>query len=137
MILSLLQVRKRFEKEEAFQAVLLESERVRLYKEWMETYKTKKKKEKKKHKKRSGSVIFIHSRKNSTTCLFFRCVTVHKGFELTELLESCLIYFPFCFSEIKHPLEEKINTCEKKITKSQNFRQFSLSRRGEKFHSDE
>lgn len=48
-------VRKRFEKEEAFQAVLLESERVRLYKEWMETYKTKKKKEKKKHKKRSGS----------------------------------------------------------------------------------
>lgn len=50
-------MRDRFEKEEAFQGITLESERIRLFKEYMETNKVKKKKEKKKHKRRSDSVI--------------------------------------------------------------------------------
>lgn len=49
------EVRDRFEKEEAFQGITLESERVRIFKDYMETNKSKKKKEKKKHKKRSDS----------------------------------------------------------------------------------
>jgi len=49
------EVRDRFEKEESFQSITLESERVRLYNEFIEANKTKKKKEKKKHRKRSDS----------------------------------------------------------------------------------
>lgn len=49
------EVRERFEKEESFQGITLESERIRIFNEWVEQHKTKKKKEKKKHKKRSGS----------------------------------------------------------------------------------
>jgi len=49
------EVRDRFENEEAFISVTLESERIRLFKEWMESHCTKKKKDKRKHKKHSGS----------------------------------------------------------------------------------
>nr|XP_047142980.1 pre-mRNA-processing factor 40 homolog B isoform X1 [Hydra vulgaris] len=49
------EVRSRFEKDEAFIGIMLESERIRIYKDWIESHRSKKKKEKKKHKKRSES----------------------------------------------------------------------------------
>ena len=52
-----MQVRERLEKEDAFNTITTEAERVRIFNEWIEqNQSSRKKKEKKKHKKRSGSV---------------------------------------------------------------------------------
>lgn len=49
------EVREKIESDESFQAITLESERIRLFNEWMELHKAKKKDKKRKHKRRSGS----------------------------------------------------------------------------------
>jgi len=49
------EVRPKIESDESFQAITLESERIRVFNEWMEVQKSKKKEKKRKHRRRSGS----------------------------------------------------------------------------------
>merc|ERR1711962_354715 len=49
------EVRPKIESDESFQAITLESERIRIFNEWMEVQRSKKKEKKRKHRRRSGS----------------------------------------------------------------------------------
>merc|ERR1712080_370143 len=49
------EVRPKIEQEESFISITLESERIRLFNEWLELHKAKKKDKKRKHRRRSGS----------------------------------------------------------------------------------
>jgi len=49
------EVRPKIESDDSFQAITLESERIRLFNEWLEMQRSKKKEKKRKHRRRSGS----------------------------------------------------------------------------------
>merc|ERR1712062_307810 len=49
------EVRPKIESDDSFKAITLESERMRVFNEWLEMQKSKKREKKRKHRRRSGS----------------------------------------------------------------------------------